>query len=79
MNPFGSLIHKDPVESVHLAEAVASQAYWEVCTLVHRIFSGISYSKEHPVGFHTRASRQLYNYLGEPSYHRQKLAQLLTV
>ncbi len=64
-------------ESVHLAKAVASQAYWEVCTLAHRVFSGISYSKEHPVSFHTRASRQLYHYLGDPSYHRQQLAKLL--
>jgi len=64
-------------ESVHLAKAVTSQAYWEVVTLAHRVFSGISYSKEHPVSFHTRASRSLYNFLGEPSYHRQKLGQLI--
>lgn len=65
-------------ESVHLAKAVTSQAYWEVCTLAHRAFSGISYSKEHPVSFHTRASRYLYHYLGEPAYHRQQIAHLLT-
>jgi len=64
-------------ESVHLAKAVSSQAYWEVVTLAHRVFSGISYSKEHPVSFHTRASRSLYSYLGEPSYHRQRIAQFL--
>jgi alkylation response protein AidB-like acyl-CoA dehydrogenase len=65
-------------ESVHLAKAVSSEAYWEVCTLAHRVFSGISYSKEHPASFHTRASRSLYSYLGDPSYHRQQIAQLLT-
>jgi alkylation response protein AidB-like acyl-CoA dehydrogenase len=65
-------------ESVHLAKAVTSQAYWEACTLAHQVFSGISYSKEHPVSFHTRASRYLYSYLGEPAYHRQQLARLLT-
>jgi len=64
-------------ESVHLAKAVSSQAYWDVVTLAHRVFSGISYSKEHAVSFHTRASRSLYNYLGEPAYHRQKLGQLI--
>ncbi len=64
-------------ESVHLAKAVSSEAYWQVCTLAHQVFSGISYSKEHPVSFHTRASRYLYNFLGEPSYHRQQIAQLL--
>ncbi|MFC2005834.1 acyl-CoA dehydrogenase family protein [Chloroflexota bacterium] len=65
-------------ESIHVAKAVSSKSYWEVCTLAHRVFSGISYSKEHPVSFHTRASRRLYHYLGEPSYHRQQLAQVLT-
>ena len=65
-------------ESIHLAKAVSSEAYWEVCTLAHRVFSGISYAKDHPVSFHTRASRSFYNFLGDPSYHRQQLAKLLT-
>jgi alkylation response protein AidB-like acyl-CoA dehydrogenase len=64
-------------ESVHLAKAVASEAYWEVCTLAHRVFSGVSYSQEHPVSFHTRVSRALYHYLGDPAYHRQQLGKLL--
>ena len=64
-------------ESVHLAKAVTSEAYWEACTLAHRVISGISYAKDHPVSFHTRASRSLYSFLGDPSYHRQHLAQLL--
>lgn len=64
-------------ESVHLAKAVTSTAYWEVCTLAHQVFSGVSYSEEHAVSFHTRTSRHLYNFLGDPSYHRQKLGQLL--
>jgi alkylation response protein AidB-like acyl-CoA dehydrogenase len=65
-------------ESIHLAKAVSSDAYWEACTLAHRVLSGISYAKDHPVSFHTRASRSLYNFLGDPSYHRQQLAKLLT-
>jgi alkylation response protein AidB-like acyl-CoA dehydrogenase len=69
--------HRPAAESVHLAKVVSSEAYWEVCTLAHRVFSGISYSKEHPVSFHTRASRALYHYLGDPSYHRQRLAKVL--
>jgi alkylation response protein AidB-like acyl-CoA dehydrogenase len=65
-------------ESIHAAKALASDAYWEACTLAHRVFSGISYSKEHPVSFHIRESRSLYNFLGDPSYHRWQLAKLLT-
>lgn len=66
------------MESIHLAKALASRAYWEVCTIGHQVFSGVSYSKEHALSFHTRASRSLYNFLGEPTYHRQQIAQLLT-
>jgi len=65
-------------EGVHLAKTVTSEGYWQVCTLAHRVFSGVSFSKEHPVSFHTRASRCLYHYLGEPAYHRQQIAKLLT-
>ena len=63
--------------SYNLAKAVASQGYWDVVTLAHRVFSGISYSQEHPVSFHTRASSSLYNFLGEPAYHRQQLGKIL--
>ncbi len=65
-------------EGVHMAKAVTSKAYWEICTLAHRVYSGVSYSREHPASFHTRASRALYRYLGDPAYHRRRLAQLIT-
>jgi alkylation response protein AidB-like acyl-CoA dehydrogenase len=65
-------------ESIHLAKAVSSEAYWQACTIVHRVFSGISYATDHPLSFHTRASRSLYSYLGDPAYHRWQIAQLLT-
>lgn len=64
-------------ESVHLAKAVSSEAYWQICSLGHRAISGISYSMEHPLALHTRSSRHLYNYLGDPGHHRQRIAQLL--
>ncbi len=65
-------------ESVHLAKAVTSEAYWQVCTLAHRVLSGVSYSREHPASFHTRASRSLYHCLGDPAHHRRELARLIT-
>lgn len=65
-------------ESIHLAKIISSEAYWEVCNLAIRVFSGIGYSVEHPASFHLRASRRLYSYLGEPSFHRHQLGQLLT-
>lgn len=70
--------NQDATESVHLAKAVSSEAYWQACTLGHRALSGISYSMEHPLAYHTRVSRNLYNYLGDPSYHRRRLGEMLT-
>lgn len=64
-------------KSVHLAKAVASEAYFQACNMAHRAISGISYSMEHPLALHTRASRYLYNFLGEPAYHKQQLAKIL--
>ena len=69
---------RDARESVHTAKVLASQGYWEVVTLGHQVFSGVGYSKESPISFHTRTSRSLHHYLGEPSYHRQQLARILT-
>ena len=68
---------RESANSVHLAKAVASQAYWEIVTLAHRVYSCVSYSKEHPVSFHTRASRFLYHFLGDPAHHRRQLAKIL--
>jgi len=70
-------VGRPAVEDVHVAKAVASEAYWQTVTLAHQVFSGISYSMEHPVSFHTRASRALYGFLGDPAYHRQQIARLL--
>jgi alkylation response protein AidB-like acyl-CoA dehydrogenase len=64
-------------ESVHLSKMISSTAYWEVVTLAHQVISGVSYSIEHAVSYHTRASRHLFNFLGEPAYHRHKLGKLL--
>jgi alkylation response protein AidB-like acyl-CoA dehydrogenase len=64
-------------DSIHLAKAISSEAYWQVTNQAIKVFSGISYSREHYVSFHVKASRGLYNFLGEPTYHRQKLAELV--
>ncbi|MCP4753858.1 MAG: acyl-CoA/acyl-ACP dehydrogenase [Proteobacteria bacterium] len=41
----------DSEENIHLAKAVVSEAYFQVCTLGHQVFSGLSYSKEHVLSF----------------------------
>lgn len=68
---------RDATESVHVAKAVTSDAYWQAVTLSHQVFSGVSFSKEHELTFHLRASRALYHYLGDPAHHRWQLAKVL--
>jgi alkylation response protein AidB-like acyl-CoA dehydrogenase len=64
-------------ESVHIAKSVTSDAYWQAVTLGHQVISGVSFSKEHELTFHLRASRALYHYLGDPAHHRWQLAKVL--
>jgi alkylation response protein AidB-like acyl-CoA dehydrogenase len=66
----------DP-ESIHLAKTLASEGYWQACTLGHQVFSGLSYSMEHQLSFHTRTSRYLYDVFGDPGFHRRKLGNML--
>lgn len=68
---------RDAVNSVHVAKAVTSDAYWQAVTLSHQVISGVSFSREHELTFHLRASRALYHYLGDPTYHRLQLAKSL--
>ena len=65
----------DP-ESIHLAKTLASEGYWQSCTLGHQVFSGLSYSMEHELSFHTRTSRYLYNYFGDPGYSSEKTREI---
>lgn len=66
----------DPM-AVHLAKALASEGYWQSCTLGHQVFSGLSYSREHRLSHHTRTSRHLYNLLGDPAHHRRRIGEHL--
>ena len=63
--------------SVHLAKAVASEAYYQACNASHEVHAGVGVSREYGLTLHTKMSRTLYHYLGDPSYHRRKLAETL--
>ncbi len=64
-----------PVEgSVHLARAIATEGYYAACNSAHEVHAGIGVSKEYGLTLHTRMSRTLYQYLGDPAYHRKRLA-----
>ena len=63
--------------SVHLAKAVASEGYYQGCNHSHEVHAGIGVVREYGLTLHTRMSRTLYHYLGDPRYHRRKIGDAL--
>ena len=68
---------KPATDSIHLAKAVGSAAYYEVCNYAHEVHAGLGSMTEYGLTLHTAASRTLYHYLGDPRYHRRLLADAL--
>ena len=63
--------------SVHLAKAVASDAYYQACNGAHEVHAGVGVMRDYGLTLHTKMSRTLYHYLGDPRYHRRRLAATL--
>jgi alkylation response protein AidB-like acyl-CoA dehydrogenase len=59
--------------AVHETKAVASEAYYQVCTAAHKVFAGHGTALDHPLVPHTLMSRTLYQYLGDPTYHKERM------
>ena len=67
-------------DSVHLAKAVSSEAYYQACNFAHEVHGGVGSMTEYGLTLHTTASRTLYHYLGDPRHHhRRKLAAALAL
>ncbi|NNN18288.1 MAG: acyl-CoA/acyl-ACP dehydrogenase [Acidimicrobiaceae bacterium] len=63
--------------AVHEAKAVASQSYYQVCNYANMVFAGPGTSLDHPLVPHTVTSRNLYGFLGDPNYHKEKMMDAL--
>lgn len=64
-------------EAISMAKAVASEGFHEACFFAHEVCGGIGTSKEFGLYLYTQRARSLYHYLGDPAYHRERIAQLL--
>jgi alkylation response protein AidB-like acyl-CoA dehydrogenase len=64
-------------EAVSLAQAVSSEAYHECTHLAHEVHAGIGVLKGYPLYLYSKKAKTLYAYLGDPAYHRKRIAQLL--
>lgn len=63
--------------SVHLAKAVASEAYLDACNAAHEVHAGQGVLVEYGLPAHTQMSRTLFNYLGDPRWHKRRMADAL--
>ena len=68
---------RESTDSIHLAKAVVSTAYHEVCNFAHEVHAGVGSMTEYGLTLHTAASRTLYHYLGDPKSHKRLLADAL--
>jgi alkylation response protein AidB-like acyl-CoA dehydrogenase len=63
--------------SVHMAKAVASEAYLEACNAAHEVHAGMGVLTEYGLSAHTQMSRTLFHYLGDPRWHKRRMADAL--
>jgi alkylation response protein AidB-like acyl-CoA dehydrogenase len=64
-------------EAVSLAKAVASEAFLECGHLAHEVHAGIGVDKKYPLYLYSKKSKTLFSFLGDPKFHRKRLARLL--
>jgi len=63
--------------SVHLAKAVSSEAFYQACNHAHEVHAGLGSMNEYGLTLYTKLSRSLLHYLGDPRFHKKKLAEVL--
>jgi alkylation response protein AidB-like acyl-CoA dehydrogenase len=63
--------------SVHMAKAIASESYLEACNAAHEVHAGIGSSEEYGLVKHTQMSRTLFHVLGDPKWHKRRMADAL--
>ena len=68
---------RDAADSIHLAKTVSSVAYYNACNHAHEVHAGVGSTTEYGLTLHTTASRTLYQFLGDPRFHRRRLADAL--
>jgi alkylation response protein AidB-like acyl-CoA dehydrogenase len=64
-------------DAVHMAKAVSSEAYLEACNAAHEVHAGQGSLVEYGLVAHTRMSRTLFAYLGDPRWHKRRMADVL--
>ena len=66
------------LDAVHMAKAVSSEAYLEACNAAHEVHAGQGSLTEYGLVAHTQMSRTLFAYLGDPRWHKRRMADALS-
>jgi alkylation response protein AidB-like acyl-CoA dehydrogenase len=61
----------------HMAQAVASESYFEAANAAHEVHAGIGSDPLFGLTLFTALSRSLYDYLGSPAWHRRQMVNTL--
>jgi alkylation response protein AidB-like acyl-CoA dehydrogenase len=64
-------------DAVHLAKAVSSEGYLEACNAAHEVHAGQGSLTEYGLVAHTQMSRTLFTFLGDPRWHKRRMADAL--
>jgi alkylation response protein AidB-like acyl-CoA dehydrogenase len=67
----------DAAAAVHMAKAVSSEGYLEACNAAHEVHAGQGSLIEYGLAAHTQMSRTLFSYLGDPRWHKRRMADAL--
>jgi alkylation response protein AidB-like acyl-CoA dehydrogenase len=67
----------DAPAAVHMAKAVSSEAYLEACNAAHEVHAGQGSLTEYGLVAHTQMSRTLFPYMGDPRWHKRRMADAL--
>ncbi len=66
-------------ESVSIAKTVTSEGFEWGTHHAHEVHAGIGYSKDYGLYLYTKKARTLFHYLGDPDFHRRRIAELLAL
>lgn len=71
--------HPDASEAVSMAKAVASEGYPLSSQDAHHVHAGTGGDKDYGLYLYTKIAKSLHSYLGDPSYHKHRVAQALGI
>ena len=66
-----------PREAIHVAKSATAESHTTACHASHEVHAGIGSDLQYTLAAHTFQSRTLFAYLGDPAWHRARLAALL--